>query len=281
MQRRILVLPVALAVAAAVGVVSSCTSSAGHNPASALTAPQHARADRLVLILAGLLPNAEDNAFDLEKAADSERRVASCMTEAGFSYTPKNPHSLVDTADNTDFASASYARTHGFGISAWPAFTPDRTNAQYASSLSTADQKKFGDTLSSCSEHAEEQSRQEFGVEFANSRFDRIDGSVRSSAPYEQAADEWRTCAGRAGYVSQDRASLIAALHSRYDALITRITGAAELTPAQTEQRAQSDPLYRGFQQEEIRAAVATFPCSQKLDATYRDAFRKAMKNIP
>ncbi|MEU3465554.1 hypothetical protein ABZ721_37155 [Streptomyces sp. NPDC006733] len=234
-----------------------------------------------MLILAGLLPNADDNAFDLDRAANSERLVASCMTEAGFSYTPKNPHSLVDTADNTDFAGTTYAKEHGFGISAWPAFAPDKTNAQYTNSLSAADQKRFGDTLSTCSEKAEKQSRQDFGIEFANRRFDGIDGAVRSGAPYKQAADAWRACAGRAGYVSQDRASLIAALHAKYDTIIARITGAAELTPAQTAQRAQQDPLYRGFQQEEIRAAVATFPCSQQLDATYHDAFRHALQTNP
>lgn len=280
MHRKVLALPIAVAVTAAVGVVSSCASSAGHNPASALTAGQHARADRLVLILAGLLPNSEDNEFDLERAANSERIVAACMTEAGFSYTPKNPHSLVDTTDNTDFSSASYAKTHGFGISAWPAFTPDRTNAQYASGLSATERKNFADKLSSCSESAEEQSRQDFGIEFANSRFDEIDSWVRSGAPYKKAADEWRACAGRAGYVAQDRASLIAALHAKYDTIISRITGDAELTPAQTEERAQSNMSYLEFRQEEIRAAVATFPCSQKLDANYRAAFQKELKNV-
>ena len=123
----------------------------------------------------------------------------------------KNPRSLVDVTTDTDFASLAYARTYGFGISAWPRFAVDNRDIAIMDGLSPATRATYARRVDSCSESASAASQRHFGVAAANNEFNRIDGAVRTTAAYRRASGAWHACAERVGYPEPSRLALTVA----------------------------------------------------------------------
>ncbi|KAF5991057.1 hypothetical protein [Streptomyces sp. WAC00263] len=115
-----------LAVALAVIIAAMVAAGFAYFPSDdGQTARATANTRRFVLILAGASGQSESEKFDLEVAARTEALTSTCMKSHGFQYMPKNPHSVVDVEDASDFSSLDYARKHGFGISVFPHFAPE------------------------------------------------------------------------------------------------------------------------------------------------------------
>ncbi len=231
---------------------------------------------RLELILAGIAPKSEADAFNANLARRAQRLTAACMRERGFQYREVDPAAIMDTETETDFSSLAYARRHGFGISAWPTFAPDTSgNRAYAKSLPAARAHAYDDALSGCAEKAGAQANQELGVAEANKAYDAKDARLQRSDEYQRAQAAWRACARQAGYDAPSRSALMDALRAERDQLSRKVTGDAEVAADQRRQRLlDADPAFQAFRRKEIAAAVATFDCSRKLDAVYARLFQ-------
>ncbi|MFD9062684.1 hypothetical protein ACFVZ3_14315 [Kitasatospora purpeofusca] len=240
---------------------------------------QAVQARRLELILAGVLPQSENNRFNTELAARAEELIAACMSGKGFQYTAKNPRSLVDTTTSTDFSSLTYAQSNGFGISSWPIFEPSHENDAYEASLVGERMQKYNSALSSCADSSGVRAAKEFGVKKGNSDYTRIDGMILSDPRYQSAGSTWAECAKSGGFSYPSRISLIAGLRKEHQALMKRISSQVisgkEVSQSELEVRAKSDAGYQEFNRKEIAAAVATFPCSQAADKVYQDLFKE------
>jgi hypothetical protein len=107
MSKRAYVL--AIIAMAVLGIVGACAR------ADNTEGPSSAQVQKVENILAGLEPNSVVDEFQLVLAEHTEQLTANCMAAHNFLYRPKDPHSLVDTVTDTDFASLDYARKYGSG----------------------------------------------------------------------------------------------------------------------------------------------------------------------
>ncbi|MEV6006044.1 hypothetical protein AB0M29_04490 [Streptomyces sp. NPDC051976] len=265
----------------AVGIAAAVTAGAGwlalpargsHDPA------ESARARQLTLILAGAAPVSEAIQFDLDMAAREESLIAQCMRQAGLSYTPKDPHALVDTSTRTDFTSLAYARQRGFGISSWPAFAKDQAgSAGNAGGAGTNDNSNsaYRGRQASCSDRADTTAEAEFGIKPGNDRYTEVDDRIHQQAAYRTAAQKWKSCAAAHGVDASSRLGLITSLRARYAGVLASLKSSAGGTGSIADLAAASakDPAYQKFKTDEIRVATATFACSQGFDATYVHLF--------
>lgn len=142
--------------------------------------PPGAYTTQFELSMAGLLPKDTNDALNLHLVDREQHLVADCMDHNSFRYSPVDAHSIIDTTTETDFTSRSYAQTYGFGISSWPHFQPDRSgNNTYRDSLSGDALNNYENALKRCTDNAEYQADQEYGVSAATERFDAINGGLR------------------------------------------------------------------------------------------------------
>ncbi|WP_414166549.1 hypothetical protein ACMATS_01460 [Streptoverticillium reticulum] len=239
------------------------------------TARATADTRRFVLILAGVSSPSESAKFDLEVAARTEALTSTCMKSHGFQYLPKNPHSVVDVEDASDFSSLDYARKHGFGISVFPHFAPEATAAKkYMKTLSAASLKAYDAALPGCVDSSQHTTEKEYGIPEANSEWARVDGEVQHDRRYRSALETWKACAAAAGHPAQSRLALITDLRKEYTSVMAGIQGEDRVLPQdQLAALAARNPAWQKFHQAELDAAVATFPCSQAADRTYVSVF--------
>ncbi|MEU5312536.1 hypothetical protein [Streptomyces sp. NPDC021562] len=239
------------------------------------TARAAANTRRFVLILAGASGQSESAAFDLEVAARTEALTSTCMRSHGSRYLPRNPRSVVDVEDASDFSSLGYAREHGFGISVFPHFAPDSTAARsYQRNLSAASRRAYDAALPGCVDSSQRTAEKEYGIPEANAEWARVDGEVQRDGRYRSALEAWRSCAAAAGHPARSRLALITALRKRYTSVMAGIQGGGrELPQDRLAALAARNPVWRKFHQSELAAAVATFPCSRATDRIYVSVF--------
>ncbi|MFJ8386654.1 hypothetical protein ACIQ9Q_19415 [Streptomyces sp. NPDC094438] len=265
-----------LAVALAVIIAAMVAAGFAYFPSDdGQTARTTANTRRFELILAGASGQSESEEFDLEVAARTEALTSTCMKSHGFQYLPKNPHSVVDVEDASDFSSLDYARKHGFGISVFPHFTPEATAAKsYLKTLSAVSLKAYDATLPGCVDSSQRTTEKEYGIPEANSEWARVDGEVQHDRRYQSALETWRSCAVAAGHPAQSRLALITDLRKEYTSVMAGIRGGDQVLPQdQLAALAAQNPTWRKFHQSELDAAVATFPCSQAADRKYVSIF--------
>ncbi|MFJ8157080.1 hypothetical protein [Streptomyces sp. NPDC094468] len=239
------------------------------------TARATANSRRFVLILAGVSGQSESGKFDLEVAARTESLTSACMKSRGFRYLPRNPHSVVDVEDASDFSSLAYARRHGFGISVFPHFAPETTAARNnLKNLSAASLKAYDTALPGCVDSAQRTTEKEYGIPEANSEWARVDDEVQHDGRYRSALRTWSTCAAAAGHPARSRLALITALRKQYTSVMARIQDGDQVLPQdELAALAARSPAWRTFHRSELDAAVATFPCSQTTDRAYASIF--------
>ncbi|WP_158696032.1 hypothetical protein [Embleya scabrispora] len=275
----------AVSMAAAAGVAVTVAAGFTFVPSDGggtdRTAQAKANTRRFVLILAGAADHAESQRFDTEVAARTEALTSECMSSHGFRYTPKDPRSVVDTEDATDFSNPDYARTRGFGISVFARFVPATADVEYQRTLSAAVLKTYDERLAKCAENAQRTTEKEYGIAEANSQWDRLDGDVRRDPRYQSALRTWRTCAAEAGHPAESRLALIETLRRQYTPIMAGVrTGSTELPQDQLAALAAQNSEWRTFHQMEVDAATATFPCSQAADRTYVSVFLEHLNRI-
>ncbi|MFJ9348359.1 hypothetical protein [Streptomyces sp. NPDC101237] len=259
-------------------VVVAATAAAGfalHPSDGGPTARATANTRRFVLILAGASGPSESGKFDLEVAARTESLTSRCMRSHGIRYLPRDPHSVVDVEDASDFSSLGYAREHGFGISVFPHFAPETAAAEsYLKNLSAASLKAYDAALPGCVDSSQRTTEKEYGIPEANSEWARVDGEVQHDGRYRSALGTWRSCAAAAGHPARSRLALITALRKRYTAVMAGIQDGDHVLPQdELAALAAKSPAWRAFHRSELDAAVATFPCSQTTDRTYVSLF--------
>jgi hypothetical protein len=265
-----------LAVTLAVIIAAMVAAGFAYFPSNeGQTARASANTRRFVLILAGASGPSESGKFDLEVAARTEALTSTCMKSRGFQYLPKDPHSVVDVEDATDFSSLDYAHTHGFGISVFPHFTPEATEAKsYVKTLSAASLKAYDAALPGCVDSSQHTAEKEYGIPEANSEWARVDGEVQHDSRYRSALETWRSCATTAGHPAQSRLALITDLRKEYTSVMAGVQGGNHMLPQdKLAALAAQNPAWQKFHQAELDAAVATFPCSQATDRTYVSIF--------
>ncbi|MFE9404289.1 hypothetical protein ACFYNY_21330 [Streptomyces sp. NPDC006530] len=268
----------ALAVTVAVIVAAMVAAGFAYYPSDDVpTASATANTRRFVLILAGASDASESGRFDLEVAARTEALTATCMKSHGFQYLPKDPRSVVDVEDASDFTSLDYARTHGFGISVFPHFVPEAPDTKtYEKSLSAASLKTHDSALAGCVDNSQRTAEKEYGIPEANSVWARVDGEVQRDSRYEAALETWRACAAAVGHPARSRLALITDLRKEYTSVMATLRSGTT-TPSQDQLAALAAkaPAWQKFHRAEIDAAVATFPCSQSADRTYVSTFMR------
>ncbi|WP_316785049.1 hypothetical protein [Streptomyces sasae] len=267
-RTRTVVLTVVVAAMAAAGF-AFYPSHGGPTPRAA------ANTRRFVLILAGASGQSESGKFDLEVAARTESLTSACMKSHGFRYLPRNPHSVVDVEDASDFSSLDYARKHGFGISVFPHFAPETTAAKsYLKNLSAASLKAYDAALAGCVDSSQRTTEKQYGIPEANSEWARVDDEVQHDRRYRSALETWSSCAAAAGHPARSRLALITALRKQYTSVMAGIQGGDHVLPQdKLAALAAQSPAWRTFHRSELDAAVATFPCSQTADRTYVSIF--------
>jgi hypothetical protein len=249
--------------------VAACSPNGGGAEASDVAA----RAAHLEDILAGVAPDRDADQFELDLAGRKENLIATCMAGHQMTYQPRDPHSVVDTVTNTDFASKDYAAQYGFGIATFPTFSGTDGNAQYLKSLSEDQRREY----QKCDETANTQAQDEYGVKQANDRFTQRDDAVRADSRYTAAQAQWATCAAAKGYQQPNREALIDSLRTDHDKILQRLTaktGDAPDPDRAVRELAGADQEFQAFQARERQAAVDTFPCSQDLDRVYAEVYR-------
>lgn len=229
-------------------------------------------------VMAELVPNSIVDQFRLDLAAHTERLISDCMASHRLRYEPKDPHSLVDVTTDTDFASLSYARTYGFGVTSLPTFTATQhLKDDFLNSLDDAPRKSYERQLSLCADSAAELVDRRDGVTEAERRFSRTDNLVQTDPEYRTAMKAWIICAAAAGYSEPSRMSLIDSFRTERDLLITRLSSANASQSATAapplQASAEKDRAFQNLRRRERRAAVATFNCSQALDRVYRERY--------
>jgi hypothetical protein len=236
--------------------------------------PANPHALRLERILAGEVPDSTADRYELDLAGRQESLTAACMTAARLRYRPRSPDEIVDTQTNTDFGSLDYAKRYGFGITALPTFGRGDPNRGYLDSLPAEARASYEQQLTRCAQRAGAQADQEYGVAEANREFDRIDDRVESDPRYRAALARWALCAAAAGHPEPSRLDLIDMLQGRLDSIQQRLaTTPGATSDEDVARRAAGDPQFQQLRREEISAAVGTFPCSRRLDATYREVY--------
>ncbi|MFF4902625.1 hypothetical protein [Streptomyces sp. NPDC001068] len=228
-----------------------------------------------MLILAGASGQSESGRFDLEVAARTESLTSACMKSHGFRYLPRNPHSVVDVEDASNFSSLGYARKHGFGISVFPHFAPETPAARsYLKTLSAASLKAYDAALPGCVDSAQRTTEKEYGIPEANSEWARVDDKVQHDRRYRSALEAWRSCATAAGHPARSRLALVTDLRKRYTSVMAGIQGGNHVLPQdKVAALAARRPAWRRFHRSELDAAVATFPCSRTTDRAYVSVF--------
>ena len=230
-----------------------CSGSAGADYAT--LDPSLTQVRRAEDVLAGLTTNAESDRFHLEMAASAEQWIIRCMAGDGFSYKPKDPRNLVDVATDTDYGSRAYARTYGFGVTAAPTFrAADDPNLGSVHGLTSIRRAAYQNRLSSCADRANRSARKSSGADAAGAWYAATDERVRDDPRYLAAEGAWATCAG---HIARTRTALIASFQAR-----------------RAETAAGSPALHR-LRNEERKAAVTTFTCSQTLDDVYRRLYQQ------
>lgn len=216
--------------------------------------------------------------LDKERSQIVERAISVCMREQGFTYEPfRDAHLQSGSAHglSSDFTSMEYAQKNGFGITAnavsptnvqIPIDPNSRWLMEQAKDLQVAWSSALDgptpDGRAPCREVGERAFDQEIGIDYT--RLEDVHKQTLSSAEMLAAQQEWEQCATEVGFPAADRLALI-------DSFIRRMkeaTGGApmnEVTP---------DSL-TSLRAEEISAAVATFPCSQRYDKVYEQVFKK------
>ncbi|MFE5332068.1 hypothetical protein ACFRCG_37380 [Embleya sp. NPDC056575] len=238
------------------------------------SAQAKAETRRFVLILAHASDQSESDRFEVEVAARTEALTSACMASHHLRYTPKDPRSVVDIEDASDFSSSDYARERGFGISVFPHFAPATADDAYLKTLSTADLKAYDARLSGCVDHAQRTTNREYGIARANAEWARIDDAVQHDPRYRSALGDWRACAAAAGHPAESRLSLIEALRKDYASVMTDVRGGGPTLPQdRLAAQAARSPGWQRFHQAEVDAATATFGCSQVTDRTYVSIF--------
>ena len=237
-----------------------------------------ARGHEMTNILAGIAPKSASDQFELDMATRQQQLDVTCMAAHQLHYIARDPHSLVDTVTETDFTSLDYAKTYGFGVTTFPHLTGVDPNAATLAAMSSAQQDAYTKQLVACDDAANQQTNKEYDVDDANQVFNEIDQDVQNDPRYRDAVAAWHQCASAVGYQDPDRTSLISRLRDRMgvirDDLSTTAAKSGAPSDATVASLAEHDTGFQQLHQEEVTAAVATFPCSQRLDATYRDVYR-------
>jgi hypothetical protein len=272
MLARRCLLPIAAMVIA--GGVCGCTR-ASTDTARGLPSEQVRNAED---VLAGLVPNDVADKFQLDLTAHTEQFIADCMATYGFTYQPKDPHSLVDIVTDTDFTSLDYARAYGFGVTTFPHFVQTQDpNATYLKSLDSNLLKSYGGQLPLCADTGAQKAKRQDGVAEAERRFSRTDELVQADPKYRTAQQKWTACAATTGYPEPSRLDLIRSFQTERDLIMNRIpvTSPTQNTDSlqSQEESADRDPSFQELRRQEHRAAVATFTCSQALDAVYHERY--------
>jgi hypothetical protein len=271
-MRRYALSIIAMAVVAGAG---GCTHTGTSNTAGASPSSQVRHVED---VMAELVPNSVADQFRLNLADHTEHLISDCMASHGFTYEPTDPHSLVDVTTDTDFASLTYARTYGFGVTSLPTFTATRhPKEDYLNSLDGAHRKSYELQFPRCADSATELVKQRDGVTEAERRFSRTDSLVQTDPEYRTAMKAWATCAAAAGYSETSRVSLIGSFQTERDLISKRLSSTSpsqSVTKAQDPQSsAGKDPAFQDLRRRERLAAVATFNCSQALDRVYRERY--------
>lgn len=234
-----------------------------------------ARGQQLSRILAGLEPKPVADQFELAMTAREQQLDVACMATHQLHYLAQDPRNLVDTVTETDFGNLGYAETYGFGVTTFPHLTGSDPNAPALDAMTPADRDAFNNQLSTCDAAARRQTDNEYDVTAANQAYDRIDKAVRADPRYQAAQAQWQQCATAKGYRQPDRATLIDFFQKRMGTIRDELTAKTGTTgsPAEAATLAANDPAFQQLHQQEVAAAVGTFPCSQALDATYRTLY--------
>jgi hypothetical protein len=193
--------------------------------------------------------DAEEYFSDLSRQA--EVKIAECMLEQGFQYTPSNTDAVVVDA-GTDFDSRAFAEQYGFGIASNPfdeifeQFDPSTDpNTAYFETLSDGEKDAYNTALygeisfdagsgeagsaaiqefepAGCQGSAFEEVFAVFEV-FGNfeDEFAEIERSFAADPRIVQAAAGWSTCMADAGYRYTDEASANSEIQRRYDAIVS------------------------------------------------------------
>jgi hypothetical protein len=257
----------------ALAVVMGAAACGGGTPSP----PLSARGQQSASILAGLLPKSESDQFELEMAGRQQQLDAACMAAHQLAYVPRDPRSLIDTVTETDFTSLAYAKTYGFGVTTFPHLAGADPNAAALAALPQDRRTAFTDQLNACDTAANDQVDHEYDVAVANQVFGRVDQIVRDDPRYRDALGAWRKCAAAAGYQQVDRTALIDSFRQQMSAIRDDLSVAAAQSgspgDATTAALATHDDAFLRLHQREVDAATRTFPCSQRLDATYRTLY--------
>lgn len=240
--------------------------------------PLSARGQQLTRILAGLAPKSVSDQFELGMAGRQQQLDAACMAAHHLRYIPRDPHSLVDTVTETDFSSLAYAQTYGFGATTFPHLTGTDPNAPALAAMNPAQRTAYTDQLNTCDTAANQQTNVEYDVATANQVFNQIDQTVRDDdLRYRDALAAWHQCASTQGYPQPDRATLIHDFQKQMstirDDLSTEATRSGSPGDTTVAALAARDTAFQQLHQQEVAAAVSTFPCSQRLDANYRTLY--------
>jgi hypothetical protein len=209
---------VSIVVMAVIGGVGACTRTDTADTAGGQPSAQIQNAEN---VLAGLVPNNVADKFQLDLAEHIEQFIVDCMAAYDFTYRPKDPHSLVDVETDTDFASVDYARTYGFGVTAFPHLADTRDpNANYLDALDYGHRSSYEQQLSSCADSAAQLAKQQNGIIEAERRFSRTDKLVQVDPHYRAAQKEWTRCAAASGYSKPSRLDLIRDFETERDVII-------------------------------------------------------------
>ncbi|HEY2694707.1 MAG TPA: hypothetical protein VGJ45_04505 [Pseudonocardiaceae bacterium] len=259
-----------MAGAGLVAVLGAAACAGGSTPPPHLSA----HGQQLSRILAGLEPKSVADQFELAMTARQQQLDVSCMAAHHLRYLAQDPDNLVDTVTETDFSSLDYAKTYGFGVTTFPHLTGTDPNAAALAAMKPAQRDAFNNQLSACDTAAGQQTDTEYDVTAANQAYDRIDKTVRADPAYRTAQDQWRRCAAAKGYQQPDRTTLIDSFQNKMgtirDQLTAKAGAAGSPGDAEVATLAGNDAAFQQLHQQEVAAAVSTFPCSQALDATYR-----------
>jgi len=216
--------------------------------------------------MTNLLPKDQADRIRTNEVAEQESAVQTCMAQQGFTYYPTAVGALIDLHSTVDPQSLSDAQRYGFGVVSLPSFQKQGPqNNDYYHSLSAADQARYDRADSTCADSATSKIHDQSGETLASKLYPKLEKALSQSDEYRSAEKRWSACASTVGYDFPDRETLIASFSKRRAAVVQqagKISGASVTADSAA---LGSDADLISLQQDEIKAAVATFPCSQDL----------------
>ncbi|WP_424642380.1 hypothetical protein [Embleya sp. AB8] len=220
-------------------------------------------------MLAELLPKQQADDIRVGLAGRKEALTQECMSGKGFRYYPQPVGSLLDLHGSVDPTSIADARSRGFGVTSIPQFqkqAPD--NDTYYKSLPQQRRQDYSSALSACVTSAGRGANSEQGLDAAQSLYARIEGKVEKTKEYRDALTTWASCSAEAGYPGySSRDDLVGRLAKRRQDIARKPSTGNGVMDANSMTGLQHDPDFARLHDDEVAAAVATFPCSQAMTA--------------